>query len=380
MEATGLRALIAERIERLGPMTFATFMGLSLYHPEHGFYARTARPTGRTGHFFTSVDVGPLFGLLLAEQFAEMWALLGRPPAIDLVEAGASNGQLSRDVLDACASRHPAFYAAARSHLVEESAAARAVHAETLGPHAHKCSSGDRLPDAVHGVIFANELLDALPCHIVTMTEDNELREIAVDLDGNELVERAIPPTTPELAAYLAGAGVELQPGWRAEINLASVGWVRDAARRLGRGFLVLIDYGHPAAELYSSTHAAGTLTTFRRHRASAAGERPQIWINEPGEHDLTSHVDLTSIEKAAAAEGLDLLGRLDQTYFLLGLAAPDLFADSTGAGMGSLKNRLALKTLLLPGGLGSVQKVLLFGRDVGTPRLRGCAMGARLT
>jgi SAM-dependent MidA family methyltransferase len=362
-------------------MTFATFMGLSLYHPQFGFYARSSRQTGRAGHFFTSVDVGPLFGALLSEQIAEMWDILGRPRTVDLVEAGASNGQLARDVFDACESTHPDLYAALDGRLVEESAAARSAHAETLGRHASRASSTDRLPDRIHGVILANELLDALPCHIVTMTEGRDLMEIGIDARGGELVERLIRPSTPELGAYLARAGVELEPGWRVEINLAALDWVREAARRLTRGFLILIDYGHPAAELYSSTHAGGTLTAFRRHRSETGDASRQQWLARPGDYDLTAHVDLTSVESAACAEGLDLIGRLDQTYFLLGLAAPGLLGGpSQDQGADALKARLALKTLLLPGGLGSVQKVLIFGRGVGRPALRGTSFGSRLT
>src|SRR5918992_1069636 len=113
-------------------------MSLALYHPEHGYYGRAARRTGRNGDFFTSVDVGPIFGALLGRQFAEMWRIVGDPRSaigdpqsadreFDLVEAAASNGQLARDVLDWAAANDPEFYAAARLHLVEASAAARAA-------------------------------------------------------------------------------------------------------------------------------------------------------------------------------------------------------------------------------------------------------------
>ena len=105
-----------------------------------------------------------------------------------------------------------------------------------------------------------------------------------------------------------------------------------------------------------------------------------QEWLNQPGEFDLTAHVDLTSVEHAATIEGLKPLARLDQTYFLLSLALPGFTESSSESGPRALKRRLALKTLMLPGGLGSTEKVLIFGRDVGTPSLRGCTYGARLT
>ena len=154
---------------------------------------------------------------------------------------------------------------------------------------------------------------------------------------------------------------------------------MRRAARSLTRGFLLLIDYGHEAEELYSATHAAGTLTTYRRHRVrnEAAGGTPP-WLAEPGERDITAHVDLTAVRRTAEGEGLGTLGVLDQTYFLLGLGALDRVAADRG--LAGLRRRLALKSLLMPGGLGSTHKVLIFGKGVGRPRLSGCAHAARVT
>mgnify|MGYP006195705269 CR=1 FL=1 len=372
--------LIRQRIRDRGPLTVADFMSLALYHPEHGYYAGAARRTGRAGDFFTSVDVGPTFGALLARQFADMWRKLRDPrsgagdPEFDLVEAAASNGQLARDVLDRAAARDPEFYDAIRLHLVESSAAARAAQAGTLGPHAPTlASSGARLPDAVHGVIFANELLDALPVHRVIMTEHG-LREQYVDVGpGGQLVTRAGRPSSEALERYFEAAGVRLEPGWRAEVNLAALAWTARAALALHRGFLLLIDYGHPAAELYSAAHAAGTLTTYRRH---VSGEG---WLEEPGSRDITSHVDLTSVRRAAEEMGCTTLGVADQTYFLLALGLGEELAN-TGSSLAETKRRLALKTLLVPGGLGSTHKVLAFARGAGTPELLGLSGQKRLT
>src|SRR5262249_57507484 len=112
---------------------------------------------------------------------------------------------------------------------------------------------------------------------------------------------------TPGLGEYLESRGVRLDSGWRVEINLRAVEWIRDASRRLRRGFIIVIDYGHEARELYSPTHAAGTLTTFRGHRSAGpeAGSAAPPWLQSPGEHDITAHVDFTSIRAAAEAERL---------------------------------------------------------------------------
>jgi SAM-dependent MidA family methyltransferase len=377
-----LTGILISRIAANGPMTFEQFMEAALYDPDHGYYARASKRTGRAGDFLTSVDVGPVFGELLARQIAEMHAILGGA-GFDLVEAAAGNGQLAHDVLQSLAAAHPESYRGVRLHLVERSAAARHGHRETLGVHADRlATSAASLPERIEGVIYANELLDALPCHAVTMTSEG-LREIVVDVENGALVEREDDVSTPEIGRYLERLGVELRPGWRAEVNLRAAAWVRDAARRLARGFLIVIDYGHRAGELYSASHSAGTRASYRAHVIEDAAGRP-AWLRAPGEVDITAHVDLTSIEQAATAEGLTTIAVLDQTYFLLGLGLHDIMEEaSLAAGVSDaarVKRRLALKNLIMPGALGSTLKVMLFARGVGAPSLLGCSYKTRLT
>jgi SAM-dependent MidA family methyltransferase len=362
-------------------MTVAAFMNLALYDPEFGYYARAPQRSGRAGDFFTSVDVGPLFGELLEIQLAEMAALLQSP--IDFVEVGAGNGRLAADIVGAAQRRDPALSALIQVHLIEASAAAREAQAQSFADlPVRPASSSATLPPAFEGVLLANELLDALPVHQVVMRESG-LREVYVDLGRSDFsfVTREGPLSTPDLEEYLAQSKVTIEPGWRTEINLQAVNWIRDVARCLRRGFVILIDYGHEARELYSATHAGGTLTSFTGHTMSgpesAAGQ--PLWLAQPGEQDLTAHVDFTSVRAAAEQSGLDTLAFLDQTYFLLGLASAETIAGGSTE-VDQIKKRLALKTLLMPGGLGSTHKVLIFGKGVGKPTLRGCSFGQRVT
>lgn len=372
---TPLTALIADTIRSRGPLTVAEYVDLALYHPECGYYSAAGRRSGREGDFFTSADLGPVFGELLAGQVAEMLTHAGGPP-FDLVEAAAGSGRLARALLDHLERLAPECYAATRLHLVERSPAALANQAGVLGPHASRvATAGPRLPGKVRGVVLANELLDALPPHLVVMREDG-LREVHVALAGDALVPVEREPSTPALEAYLERVGARLEPGWLAEVNLAAWTWVGEAARALDRGFLMLLDYGHEASLLYGAAHPYGTLTTFKRHAAEDHGSGP-AWLREPGERDITSHVDLTGVRLAAEAAGLDHLGTVDQTYFLLGLVGA---IESALAQPGAIDRRLALKTLLLPGGLGSTHKVLVFGRGVGRPALAGLRGKGRLT
>ena len=381
-----LREVIARQIRSRGPIPFAEYMDLALYHPLHGYYARVDRRSGRAGDFFTSVDVGTLFGELLATQFAEMWQSVrswSGPDTVggDLVEAAAGSGRLALDILDATARDHPELYDAIHLTLVERSPTARAAHIDTLGSHAPKLQrSTETVPAHISGIVFANELLDALPVHPIVMT-DSGIAEVYVDLESsndNRFVERLAPPSSV-VVEHVERFGVTLEPGWRAEVSPDAVSWVETAGRSLDCGFLVLIDYGHDGSELYSATHATGTLATYHRHVVGSGDDRSAPpWLLDPGAVDITAHVDLTAVRRAAEDVGLDTLAVVDQTYFLLGIGAAEWKepADPIAA----LKRRLALKTLLIPGGLGSSHKVLVFGKNVGTPQLLGSSFSERAT
>jgi SAM-dependent MidA family methyltransferase len=382
-----LTALLLQSIRDGGPLSVADFVNVALYHDTLGYYARAGQRSGRQGDFFTSVDLGPMFGEALAGQFAEMRQILwdgsattgAAATAFDLVEAGAGNGRLARDILNHAERHDPDLYRSIRLHLVERSPQARAGQRAVLGHHVSAlASSTAEVPEAVTGVIYANELLDALPPHLVVMRERG-LREVYVDAADGRFVTREGPPSSPRIAEYLAAVGARLEPGWTAEVNLAAADWIRRAGRCLERGFLIVIDYGHDAAALYSASRAAGTLTTYRGHAAERREDGPG-WLLEPGERDITSHVDLTGIALAGRDAGLRLAGVVDQTYFLLGLGLAERLVEDDSRSLGGLARRLALKTLVMPGGLGSTLKVMVFAKSVDCRPLRGLSFGGRVT
>jgi SAM-dependent MidA family methyltransferase len=365
-----LLALLLSRIREQGALTVAEFMELALYDPEHGYYAKAAQRSGKQGDFYTSVDVSSLFGSTMAEQLAEMWELLRRDGAerFDLVEAAAGNGRLSRDILDAAAERHPEFYKRIRLTLVERSAAARDAQQEVLGPHVDRLqSSAASLPPATCGAIVGNELLDALPVHVIQMTPQG-LHEVVIAERQGTLVEVLRPAPHP---GFLPGLPT-LEPGQRAEIGHAAMRWIHAAALSLSRGFLLLFDYGYTPSLEYFRVHPEGTLMAYRAHRASG-----DAWLADPGERDITAHVNLTAIRHVAEAQGLTTLGIVDQTYFLMALGLADRL--STGHDSRAMRQRLAARTLMMPGGLGDTMKAMIFSKAIGTPALRGLRSG-RLT
>ena len=345
-------------------------MDTVLYDPEHGYYARASRRSGRAGDFVTSVDFGPLFGRLLGRQVADMATHLSPSLPFSLVEAGASDGRLSRAMLDEVAATAPDLGARLIPHLVERSDAARQAQPSTLGPWAPRAVCTADLPESFTGVLVANELLDALPAHRVVM-RGRTLHEVVVDTSGDELVARETASVSAGLDAYLATCGAQLAPGQFADVSPAASIWMGEAASRLTTGFIIVIDYGSRADRLYGPGYPSGTLTTYRAHVASASGD--DTWLHHPGEQDLTTHVDFTSAQRAAEAAGCVTLGLMDQTYFLMALAEPLLPALDA-------PDRRAFASLVMPGGLGSTMKVLVLAKGVGAPALRGCAGPMRLT
>ena len=345
-----LPAILRARIAHDGPIPFRDFMEAALYHPEHGYYTSGRAGIGRGGDFFTSVSVGPLFGTLLARQFAEMWERLGEPREFTIVEQGAHRGDFARDVLTALRTNAPACFAAMRYHIVEPSAALRTAQSETLGEFtAHWFPTLDALP-AFAGVHFSNELLDAFPIHAVAW-DGTAWRETHVALEGQRFVFTDRPITSTPLRDALA----KLPPvpaGYRTEINLAALAWIDALAAKLTSGFALVIDYGFPRADYYRPERSTGTLTGYAQHR------RVADLLAAPGETDLTAHVDFTALAERASAAGLRVAGCTDQHHFIVALGTlhfPSTIPDTPA----SQRELRAFKTLMHPQMMGRSFQVL---------------------
>jgi SAM-dependent MidA family methyltransferase len=353
---TSLQTVIDERIAQSGPLTVAEYMEIALYHPSLGYYVTRPQRSGRAGDFYTSVDAGPLFGACLAQYLAGRFERSPHHRAarssqrFDLVDAGAGNGRLARDILDTAAREFPDLYERLQLHLVERSPAARDVQPQTLGPHvARLASSGTALPRDIRGAIIANELLDAMPCHVVVMTDDGP-REVYVAAGMTAIPG---PLSTPAILEQLTRVGVTLTPGSRAEVNLNASLWIADAARALRAGELLVFDYGCEAADLYSATRPSGTLARYTGHRVD------DRWLESPGDADLTSHVDFTAARLSAEGAGLRMTRFVDQARFLVDAGLPHRLAD--GRDLRAVRRRLQARTLVAPEGLGGTIKLMMF-------------------
>jgi SAM-dependent MidA family methyltransferase len=367
--ARALTKILAERIRASGPISFAEFMRECLYHPAHGYYSRAN--AARFGDYYTSVDVHPIFGRLLARQLAEMWELLGSPRSFVVAESGAGVGRLAGHILDFSARALPEFYAAVEYVAVERSSARRAEHEARLAGHvaAGRVSSAGELPRAIPaGCIVSNELLDALPVHRVVVEKD-ALREIFVTVEDGRFIEVPGEPSMPALAQYFLEQGITLEEGQQAEVCFEACDWIECAGRALERGFILTIDYGHEARALYGEHHNRGTVLAYRDHAVS------ENLLDAPGGQDLTAHVNFTSLDLWGRRAGLLRTGLVTQLQFLVALGRRNEFADLYEPGqteVEKLRARLLLKNLIHPEGLGEKFQVLVQHKGIVAPRLTG--------
>jgi SAM-dependent MidA family methyltransferase len=359
--STGDRALIElirAQIERAGPVTFAWFMEQALYHPQHGYYSSGRCGIGRRGDYFTNVSVGPLFGRLLARQFCEMWETLDRPARFTIVEQGANNGDFAADVLTEVRSQMPKFFAAIDYCIVEPFQVLRAQQVGKLSEFAQQVSWLESL-DALEpfcGIHFSNELLDAMPVHLVRRADAaSDWQEQYVALHGDGF--RFTPgPLSSAALREAVGALPPLPPPYETEIHFAAQRWIASVAEKLTRGYVLCVDYGHARADYYAPERNSGTLRCYRAHHVVASP------LMEIGNADITAHVEWTSVARRAIEAGLNPIGFADQHHFLTGLVAEFW----NGAAGSDAKTQRALQTLLNPTLLGRTFQFLGLARDGG--------------
>jgi SAM-dependent MidA family methyltransferase len=368
-DSTALHRLLVERIHATGPITFADYMATCLYDPEFGYYSgRTGR---RRADYYTSVDMSPIFGRLIARQLNEMWVILGRPSRFTIGEFGSGTGTLALQILDFSRDQLPEFYEAIDYRAIEVSAKRQEVANSALAAHisaGHATILSEMAEAIAQGCVLTNEFLDALSVHRVVM-EDGDLREIYVDAAEDALIERKMPVSSPEVREYFRRQQVELEEGQHAEAALCACAWIEDIGRRLSHGFVLTIDYGREARELYDEHHMRGTILAYSKHRAS------EDFYRAPGEQDLTAHVNFTALDLWGRMNGLVRTGLATQTNFLLSLARHYDFADVKLEGAdetGQLRARLQFKSLIFPEGMGETFQVMVQHKGMAQPVLTG--------
>ena len=351
-------ALRAEIRASDGWIPFARYMELALYAPGLGYYAAGATKLGRDGDFVTAPELSPLFGAALA---VELRAILDATARRDIVELGAGTGRLAADVLNALAAANAL---PARYRILETSPDLRQRQRATLAREASAHMSiiewVGTLPEAIDGAVIANEVLDAIPVHLVRM-HDGAAFERGVGWDDGAARFRWIDRPADEHLAALATQRFPSGTDFLSEFNPAAEALVRAIGKALTGGAALFIDYGFPAAEYYHPQRSEGTLMCHYRHRAHAD---PFLW---PGLNDITAHVDFTAIADAGVAAGLHVAGFAPQAPFLMSCGVLDLLAATGPANSAAyLKAAAAVQQLLSPAEMGELFKVLALARSEG--------------
>ncbi len=322
-----LTDILIHKINNDGPLSFHDFMEMALYHPDEGYYTGSFERIGKKEDYYTSPEFSSVFGLLLAKQLEEMWRLTGSN-SFTIIEYGAGPGTLCHDILSYFREQ-PQLYGELRYCIIEKSPAMIEREKQLL---CEKVEWYDRIEDIAFtvGCVLSNEVVDNFPVHEVVMQK--ELMEVYVDYrDG--FVE-LLMPAPDELKEYLRELNVTLPAGYRTEINLEALSWLEKNAAALEKGFMITIDYGFPAHELYDLSRHRGNLVCYKKHTPNTS------LYHAIGEQDITAHVNFSALHHWGRRYGLSCCGYTSQAHFLHGLGLVPLLDNLTAKGS-ACKERL---------------------------------------
>lgn len=356
-----LSELIQSEVETAGGwISFERYMALALYAPGLGYYAAGLEKLGEGGDFVTAPEISPLFGRCIARQISQVLQHTGG----DVLELGAGSGKLAVDVLQALEALGclPERYC-----ILDVSQNLRKRQQELIKSCldmriSQKVVWIDALPDHFSGVVLGNEVLDALPVHLVVQTSAG-LCERGLALHAGELVWADSPLQDGALKA--AATALNLPNGYLTEISLAAQALVGSLVAMLDQGVVLLADYGFPRREYYHPQREQGTLMCHYRHQAHAD---PLLY---PGLQDITAHVDFTAVTEVAVENGAQLLGYANQAAFLIACGITDLLAQVSPEDTAAYMRQVAAaQKLLSPAEMGELFKVIAFGKHINTPLL----------
>jgi SAM-dependent MidA family methyltransferase len=340
-------------------------MEIALYHPEHGYYTSGKAKIGKGGDYYTSPCVHPAFGEIISRFICQAYEIVNVPD-FTVVEMGAGKGFLALDILDSL-KRNPAFYNRLKYLIIEINSQMREEGKSILKEHLHKIrwinSLSEIEPESIYGVYISNELVDSFPFHRAKF-KNGELSEIFITLKDEGFVEILDKLSRSVLKEYFEGYNLEFGDGQEVELDLHAEEWLCDIARILAKGFVLTIDYGYLASELFNPSRMKGTFMCFHKHKAN---ENPYINI---GEQDITSHVDFSNLIRVGKSLGLNTLKYTTQGQFLIDWGILDIAERYSGEGkyseISSEKNRMAIKNLFLPELMGDSFKVLIQEKELG--------------
>jgi SAM-dependent MidA family methyltransferase len=355
-----LSEIIISRIKKEGPISFHDFMDMALYYPACGYYNSKSEKIGKHGDFYTSPYFTSVFGHVIAKQLEEMWGALNKEP-FTIVEYGAGTGLLCNDILNHL-ENNDELYNNLSYCIIEKSEVMRLRQQEILN---EKVQWINNISDVSLNAacVISNEVVDNFPVHQVVM--EDELKEVFVNYD-NGFVE-LLQPAGERLKSYLYQLNITLPRGYRTEINLQATEWMTGIGQALKKGFVVTIDYGFPAVELYSDKRRTGTLLCYHKH---SINYDPYINI---GEQDITTHINFSALHKWGLQKNLNLTGYTTQINFLLSLGLTNYLRElekPDNDHSDSREKALMIHTFLMD--MGSKFKVLIQHKGIPNPKLSG--------
>ena len=365
-----LSQALADALET-GPIPFRQYMELALYHPQGGYYCSESPRIGPGGDFYTSPHQSTWLGRMIAPLLEKIRLSMDKPPALHVWEYGPGEGWLAFDILESIRSSQAALHQTIVYTFAEQSAPARGRIREKFqdSDEVRFADASQYPPAGFEGVVLAHEFLDALPVHALIQKE-KDIKERYVARRGEGLVFREGALSDERLGGWFPGLGVRLSKNQLAEVNLCALDWVCEIARRMERGAILIFDYGFSARVLYGPTRPDGALRGYRNHTLVSD------LLSRPGETDLTTHVDFTSILRASASQGMELAGFTDQTRFLLGAGLPEA-VENCGAedDEKARRERRAIMDIMNPMGLGGAIKVMLLSKNLSLSELSEFSM-----
>ena len=360
-----LSDLIRQKMaEYHGKIPFSQFMQLALYAPELGYYNSTFEKIGKKGDFITAPEISPLFAKCIAAQCR---SILKEIPGGDFLELGAGSGRFAQVFLETLAENGPL---PKHYYILEISKNLRERQKKLLAEKCPQLFSRiqwlEKLPENFQGIIFANEVLDAMPVECFKI--ENGIHERWVSWKNNQFCWTLTHPVTPHLFDKIAA--FHLEEGYESEINLGLAPWIKNIADNLKEGVFLIFDYGYGQREYYHPDRAIGTLMCHYQHHRHAD---PLIL---PGLQDITAHVDFTMVAEQATEAGLQVSGYTTQASFLMAAGLSNLITENHPP-LEKYRENQAIKRLILPSEMGEIIKVMALTQDFSLP-LQGFSLHDR--
>ena len=353
--SANLQTLLAEEIKKYGNwIPFSRFMELVLYAPQYGYYTGGSHKIGNDGDFITAPTLTPLFARTLARQLQELLP----QTAGNIYEFGAGTGQLAADLLNNLSDGINRYYII---EISPELAARQKDLIQTLAPQAaQKIVHLSALPETFDGIIIGNEVLDAMPVEIIRKDEGSSFEHVGVCLDNDRFTYSARPLHDLQLSALASLYFPKISSPYTSELHPQQYAFIRTLASKLEHGCMIFIDYGFDAAQYYHPQRDQGTLIGHYRHHVI---HNPFNFI---GLADLTAHVNFTDIAQAGTDAGLDLIGYLPQSHFLLNLGITELLAQTGKTNSAAyIREAAAVQKLIDQHEMGELFKVIAFGKNI---------------